>query len=45
MKIMACNKSRWKVANQSKDWKKRRRRRRIRIRMYIDNSISEAITH
>jgi hypothetical protein len=26
MKRMACNKSRWKAANQSKDWRIRRRR-------------------
>jgi len=27
---MACNNSRWKAANQSKDWRRRRRRRRRR---------------
>jgi hypothetical protein len=36
MKRMACNKSRWKAANQSKDWRirwRRRRRRRRRRRL------------
>jgi hypothetical protein len=31
MKRMACNKSRWKAANQSNDWRIRRRRRRRRF--------------
>jgi hypothetical protein len=32
MKRMACNKSRWKAANQSKDLRRRRERRRGRKR-------------
>ena len=32
MKRMACNSSRWKAANQSKDWRRRRRRKGRRRR-------------
>jgi hypothetical protein len=37
MKRMACNKSRWKAANRSKDWRIRRRRRR-RTEFYVQPS-------
>jgi len=41
MKRMDCNNSRWKAANQSKDWRiKRRRRRRSRCK-WVENGGEE----
>jgi hypothetical protein len=43
MKRMACNKSKWKAANQTKDWRissrrSRRRRRKKKKRKFVRRS-------